>query len=151
MVLDSIDNAARYMQLGKGIANALRYIQDNDLSKVQPGRYELDNDKLVMIVFEFVGSNTDECKLEGHRRYIDLQYWVSGSELMGHEILNKQPVLAEYDEKTDCAFYNCIASYSRLLSGMFVIYYPTDLHTAVFDPLSQEKVKKIVFKIMVEA
>ena len=36
MVLDSIQNAARYMHLGKGISNALRYIQDNDLAKVKP-------------------------------------------------------------------------------------------------------------------
>ncbi len=151
MVLDSIQNAARYMHLGKGIANALRYIQDNDLAKVQAGRYEIENDKLVMIVFESNNINTNECKLEGHRRYIDLQYWVTGSELMGHEILNSQPVLVEYNEKTDCAFYNCVASYSRLLPGMFVIYYPSDLHTAVTDPLDSATVKKVVFKIMVEA
>ena len=151
MVLDSIENAARYMHLGKGIANALQHIQNNDLSNVPPGRYEIDRDKLVMIVFEFEGTNTDESKLEGHRRYIDLQYWVSGSELMGHEILNSQPLLVDYNETTDCAFYNCLASYSRLLPGMFVIYYPTDLHTAVIDPLAQGIVKKIVFKIMVEA
>ena len=151
MVLDNIKNANRYVNLGNGIAKALQYIQNNDFSDVQPGRYEIDNDRLVMIVFEFDATNTDECKLEGHRRYIDLQYWVSGSELMGHEILDSQAVLVPYNEHTDCAFYNCIASYSRLLPGMFVIYFPSDLHTAVTDPLSKEKVKKIVFKILVEA
>jgi YhcH/YjgK/YiaL family protein len=151
MVLDSIENAGRYLHMGRGITNALQYIQNNDLSKVLPGRYEIDNDRLVMIVFDFESTNCDECRLEGHRRYIDLQYWVSGSELMGHEVLSSQPVLVEYDEKSDCAFYNCVASYSRLLPGQFVIYYPTDLHTAVSDPLSNGKVKKVVFKIMVEA
>ena len=150
MVLDSIENAYRYIQLGKGIAEALLYIQDNDLSKVQPGRYEINHDKLVLIVSDSENTNLDECKLEGHRKYIDLQYWIDGSELMGHEILNSQQILLEYNEKTDCAFYNCIASYSRLLSGMFVIYFPTDLHTAVVDPLAQGRVKKAVFKIRTE-
>ena len=151
MVLDTIANATRYMHMSKGIADALNYIQNYDLTKVGPGRYEIDSEKLVMIVSEFESTNTDECKLEGHRRYIDLQYWVAGSELMGHEILNAQPVLMEYDEKTDCAFYNCVASFSRLLPGMFVIYYPSDLHTAVNDPLGKVQVKKIVFKIIFEA
>jgi YhcH/YjgK/YiaL family protein len=151
MVLDSIDNAERYFHLSEGITKAMQYIQNNDLTKVEPGRYEIENDRLVMIVFEFESTNTNECRLEGHRKYIDLQYWLSGSELMGHEILNSQPVLDAYNEKTDCGFYNCIASYSRLLPGMFVIYYPSDLHTAVADPLSNERVKKVVFKIMVEA
>jgi YhcH/YjgK/YiaL family protein len=151
MVLDSIDNADRYLHLSEGITKAMRYIQNNDLHKVDAGRYEIDDDRLVMNVFEFESTNTNECRLEGHRKYIDLQYWVTGSELMGHEILNSQPVLDPYNEKTDCAFYNCIASYSRLLPGMFVIYFPSDLHTAVVDPLSNERVKKVVFKILVEA
>jgi len=150
MILDSVKNSDRYLNLGKGIANALRYIQGNDLSKIQPGKYEIDGKRLVMIVFEFENTNSNECKLEGHRRYIDLQYWVSGSELMGHEILGDQPVLEEYSEEKDCAFYNCIASYSRLLPGMFVIFYPSDLHTSVADPLSDQRVKKVVFKIAVE-
>jgi len=151
MVLDIIENASRYLFMGAGITKALQHIKNNDLFKVEPGRYELEGDRLVMLVNEYENTNTDECRLEGHKRYIDLQYWVTGSELMGHEILNSQPVLEAYNEKTDCGFYNCIASYSRLLPGMFVIYYPSDLHTAVNDPLSKERVKKIVFKIQVEA
>ena len=32
MVLDSIENAARYLSMGDGIAKALHYIQNNDFS-----------------------------------------------------------------------------------------------------------------------
>ncbi|MCE1199133.1 MAG: YhcH/YjgK/YiaL family protein [Marinilabiliales bacterium] len=149
MVLDNIENAGRYMVLGEGIAAAFQYIQQNDLKSVPAGKYVLDGDKLLMNVFEFEATNLDECKLEGHRKYIDLQYWVVGSELMGHEILDQQPVITPYNEETDCGFYKCLASYSRLDVGMFVIYFPTDLHTAVADPLCDGKVKKIVFKIRV--
>ena len=151
MILDSISNAERYLHLGEGITKALNYILNNDLSTINPGRYEIDNDRLVMLVFEFEPTNTNEYRLEGHRRYIDLQYWVQGSELMGHEILDSQPILEPYIDKADCVFHNCIASYSRLMPGMFVIYYPTDLHTAIVDPLSTDGVKKIVFKILVKA
>lgn len=151
MILDIIENAGRYLHLSDGINHALNYILKNDLSKITPGRYEIDADRLVMMVFEFEASNTNESRLEGHRRYIDLQYWVNGSELMGHEILKSQPVLEAYNDKTDCVFHHCNATFTRLSPGMFVVYYPTDLHTAVVDPLSKEKVKKIVFKILVEA
>lgn len=151
MILDAIENAGLYLHLGEGIARALAYIQQNDMSLVQPGRYELDNDRLVMIVFDYRNTNTNDYKLEGHRKYIDLQYWVAGSEIMGHDILKSQPVLVPYNEKADYAFYQCNASMSRLVPGMFVIYYPTDLHTAVADPQSETNVRKIVFKIQVEA
>ena len=150
MILDSIANAGRYLHLGEGITKALNYIRDNDLSKINPGRYQIDNDRMIMIVFEFEPTNTNDYRLEGHRRYIDLQYWVRGSELMGHEILNSQPVLEPYNDQSDCVIHRCLASFTRLLTGMFVIYYPTDLHTAVVDPLSNERVKKIVFKILIE-
>lgn len=151
MILDTIENAANYLRLGNGIAKALTYILENDVATLEPGRYELDSVRLVMLVFEYTNDTTDRQKLEGHRRYIDLQYWVSGSELMGHEILDAQQMVEDYNERADYAFYNCNASFTRLTKGMFVIYYPTDLHTAVTDPLSDSKVKKIVFKIQVEA
>lgn len=151
MVFDTIENADRYLHLGDGIARALAYLRQNDVAGMEPGRYEIDNERLVMLVFEYNNTTTDENKLEGHRRYIDMQYWVSGAELMGHAFLNSQPVVEEYNEKADFAFYSCNASFTRLSPGMFVIYYPTDLHTAVTDPQSGPKVKKIVFKIHVEA
>lgn len=151
MVLDTIENAANYLPLSEGIAKALLYIRQNDVAAIEPGRYEIESDRLIMIVFEYNNTTTDKHKLEGHRRYIDLQYWVSGSELMGHEIFNSQPLVEDYNEKADYAFYNCDATYTRLSPGMFVIYYPTDLHTAVSDPRSDSKVKKIVFKIQVES
>ena len=151
MILDRIENASRYLHLGNGISLALNYIQNNDLSQLSPGRYEIDGDRLVMLVQQYENTNTNECRLEGHRKYIDLQYWISGSELMGHDLLDAQPVLEPYNEKTDCAFYSCISSFNRLTPGMFVVYYPTDLHTSVADPLSKAAVQKVVFKIMVEA
>jgi YhcH/YjgK/YiaL family protein len=82
MILDTIENAANYLHLGGGIAKALSYIRQNDFSAIEPGRYEIDSDRLVMLVFEYKNNTIDKHKLEGHRRYIDLQYWVSGSELM---------------------------------------------------------------------
>ena len=150
MVLDSIENSDRYRILGTGISEALDYLKTENLETLQPGKYFLDGEKLILNVFEFLGANYNECRLEGHRKYIDLQYWVSGSELVGHEVLNNQPVLDEYNDQTDCIFYNCVSSYNRMTQRMFVVFYPTDLHTAIVDPLYTGRVKKLVFKILVE-
>ena len=117
MVLDSIDHAGRYLHLGNGIAQSLHYLQNNDLISLQPGKYELDQERLVMLVFEGENTNTNELRLEGHRKYIDLQYWVSGSELMGHELLAAQPVVDAYDEKKDCAFYSGNACFTTFVPG----------------------------------
>ena len=149
MIIDRIENAARYYQLGKGIADAFEYLVSNDLSKVSPGNYEIIKDKVRMIVSDSKQTNTDRIRMEGHRKYIDIQYWIDGTELMGHAFLQSQKIIEPYNEERDCGFYAGEATFYLFKPGMFVIYFPTDLHTAVADEQCDSAVKKIVFKVIV--
>lgn len=150
MIIDRIENASRYYALGSGIAEALKYIKNNDLSTIASGSYEISKDKVRMIVNEYEQKSSDRIRLEAHRKNIDVQYWVSGSELMGYAPLQTQRVLEPYSDEKDCGHYAAEASFSKLEPGMFAIYFPTDLHTAVTDEQCDSKVKKIVFKVLVE-
>ncbi len=150
MIIDRIENASRYYLLGIGIAEALRYLKNNDLSTIISGNYEIIKDKVRMIVCESEQTNLDRIKMEGHRKNIDIQYWIRGSELMGHAFLQSQSVLEPYNEEKDYGLYAGNASFSILGPGTFAIYYPTDLHTAVADEQCDSVVKKIVFKVVVE-
>jgi YhcH/YjgK/YiaL family protein len=150
MIIDRIENATRYYALGSGIAEALEYIKNNDLSSIASGSYEISKDKVRMIVNEYEQNCTDRVRMEAHRKNIDVQYWVNGSELMGYAPLQTQKVLEPYNEEKDCGHYAADASFSKLEPGMFGIYFPTDLHTAVADEQCDSKVRKIVFKVVVE-
>lgn len=150
MIIDRIENASRYYGLGTGIAEALKYIRNNDLSLFAPGNYIIIEDKIKMLVFDAEQANTDRIRVEAHRKNIDVQFWVNGSELMGHAILGSQKVLEPFNEEKDFAIYAAEASFSRFEPGMFAIYFPTDLHTAVADDQCSSKVKKIVFKVNCE-
>jgi YhcH/YjgK/YiaL family protein len=150
MIIDRIENASQYYTLGTGIAETLKYIKANDLSKIEPGKYEIRKDKTYMIVNEYEQTCSDRVRLEAHRKNIDVQYWVSGSELMGYAPLQLQSVLEPYTIENDCGFYAADASFSKLEPGMFAIYFPTDLHTAITDEQCDTKVRKIVFKVAVE-
>jgi YhcH/YjgK/YiaL family protein len=149
MIIDLIENASRYYGLGTGIEQAFKYLINNDLSTVACGSYEIIREKVRMIVIESEQTNTDRVKLEAHRKNIDLQYWVSGSELMGHAFLQSQRVLEPYNEEKDYSFYMADATFTKLEPGMFAIYFPTDLHTAVADEQCGPIVRKIVFKVIV--
>ena len=48
MIIDRIENASQYYTLGTGIAETLEYIKENDLSKIEPGKYEISKDKIFM-------------------------------------------------------------------------------------------------------
>ncbi|MCX6239845.1 MAG: YhcH/YjgK/YiaL family protein [Bacteroidia bacterium] len=150
MIIDRIENATRYYALGSEIAEALEYIKNNDLSSIASGSYEISKGKVRMIVNEYAQNCTDRVRMEAHRKNIDVQYWVSGSELMGYAPLQTQKVLEPYNEEKDCGHYAADASFSKLEPGMFAIYFPTDLHTAVADEQCDSKVRKIVFKVVVE-
>jgi len=150
MIIDRIENASLYYALGSGIAEALEYIKNNDLSKIESGKYEIHKDKIQMIVNEYEQKCTDKVRLEAHRINIDVQYWVRGSELMGYAPLQSQSVLEAYKQEKDCGYYAADASFSRLEPGMFAIYFPTDLHTSIADEQCDSKVRKIVFKVVVK-
>jgi len=150
MIIDRIENASRYYALGTGITEALEYIKNNDLSKIESGKYEIHKDKVQMIVNEYEQKCIDRVTMEAHRRNIDVQYWVSGSELMGYAPLKSQSLLESFNEQKDFGNYAADASFSKLEPGMFAIYFPTDLHTAVEDVHCDSKVRKIVFKVAIE-
>lgn len=149
MIIDRIENASRYYSLEPGITQALEYVKNNDLSTIAPGKYEIIRDKIQMIVNEYGQECTDRVRMEAHRKNIDVQYWVSGSELMGYSPLQSQHLLEPFNEGKDCGFYAADASFSRLEPGMFAIYFPTDLHTAIADEKCDTKVRKIVFKVAI--
>jgi YhcH/YjgK/YiaL family protein len=150
MIIDRIENASRYYGLGTGIADALKYLIKNDPASFTPGNYEITKDKVKMIVFEYSQTNTDRIKMEAHRKNIDVQYWYGGSEFMGHAILGTQNLIEPFNEEKDYGNYNSDATFTKFESGMFAIYFPTDLHTAIADEQCDSMVKKIVFKVIVE-
>jgi YhcH/YjgK/YiaL family protein len=149
MIIDRIENASLYYALGPGIAEALEYIKNNDLSKTALGNHEISANKVHMIVNEYDQKCADRITMEAHRKNIDVQYWVSGSELMGYAPLQSQSLLEPFDEEKDFGNYAANASFSKLEPGMFAIYFPTDLHTAIADIECDSKVRKIVFKVTI--
>ena len=149
MIIDRIENASRYYALGTGIAEAFEHLKNTDLSAFKPGSYPINN-KIRILILDSEQINTDRITLEGHRKNIDIQYWVSGSELMGYAPLQSQRLIATFNEEKDYGNYAADASFTRFEPGMFAIYFPTDLHTAVIDEKCNSAVRKIVYKVNIE-
>ena len=149
MIIDRIENAYRYYALVPGIKLAFEHLLTTDLTTYEPGSYPIKA-KIRMIVFDSEQTNTDRTIMEGHRMNIDVQYWVSGSELMGYAPLQSQRLIAPFNEEKDYGNYEADASFTRFEPGMFAIYFPTDLHTAVIDEKCKSSVRKIVYKVNIE-
>ena len=147
MIIDRIENYKNYENLGIKISLALNHIKTTDFDNKEPGRYDIDGDDIYVMVNDYNTKDSSECRLEAHRKYIDVQYVAKGSEFMGYAPLAGQTVTADYDEDRDVVFYEGEPSFIRLDKGMFVIFYPEDLHM----PGTGEgrPVRKIVVKVKI--
>jgi YhcH/YjgK/YiaL family protein len=149
MIIDKIENSGLYLNLSKRIAKAFKYVDSTDFSRIEPGRYEIEDDNIFAMVNEYETKNVSDCILEAHRKFIDIQYICSGVELIGVAPLVNQIPTKEYDETKDCAFFNEETSFVKMTGGMFAIFFPDDLHMPGVKTDSISKVKKVVIKVRI--
>lgn len=149
MIADSIENLSIYTGLGEGIKTALKYIAETDFSTVEKGKYPINGDLIYAVVNEYQTKPEAECKIEAHRRYIDVQFVVSGEEAIGYAPLNGQEPSIAYNDEKDCVFYTVPVSKVKISSGMFAIFYPHDLHQPGVSAETESNVKKVVVKVRV--
>ena len=148
MIFDTIKNYKLYSGLRTDFKEAFEFLLTNNFDKT-PGRYELKNNMYYMVQ-NYETKNESEGFFETHRKYIDLQYIVSGKERHGfaHISLLKQRV--DYDEEKDLVVYDGHGSNIILEKNFFAIYYPEDGHMPNLNPGNNpEKMIKVVVKIPV--
>ena len=149
MVIDTLDNAAKYYSLHKGIKEAFHFLQTTDLVAIQAGKHVIGDD-IFAIVQEYETTDAANEKMESHRQYIDVQYMIGGAELVGHAMMKGQPIAKEYDAENDFMLYADAPSfYTKMETGTFMIFFPTDPHMPCIKTGEPAWVKKVVVKVKV--
>lgn len=148
MVIDKIENHKLYQSLSPRIAQAFTYLQETDLAAAPTGKHEIDGDNVFAIVMEYETKAPSESKFEGHYRYIDLQYVISGTERIGITTRTDQvPVISK--EEDDYDLYELEAPLVEFPAGTFMIFFPDDLHMPGIQFDSPTTVKKVVVKVKI--
>jgi len=159
MIIDKIENSKLYRGLGERISKAFDYIHKTDLKNLKPGRYEIDGENIFALISEYKTKSEAEGKLEAHRKYIDVQYVISGEELMGYAPLGdpafsevsagRQQILEQYKGEKDIIFFKGEKLFTKVSSGMFAIFFPEDVHMPGISAGNFSDVKKLVIKVRV--
>lgn len=150
MIIDHINNAALYYGLGAGIEAGLRFLKTVDLEHLPLGKNEIRGDKLFTVVSEYTAKDKAASKWEAHRKYIDIQYVVSGAENMGYQCVSKLEVESQYDDKNDVLFLRGPGGLLTVAEGFFVIFFPQDAHQPGLSVRRPQMVRKIVVKVLVD-
>lgn len=148
MIIDKIENAKLYSGINSKIAQAFNFINKTDLLQIPSGKHKIDNEEVFAIVMEYDTKAKSESKFEGHHKYIDLQYIISGSEAIGITTLTNQ-VPIETNKDDDYELYDLDADLIKFSAGIFMIFFPDDLHMPGVHLNGVSKVRKVVVKIKV--
>ncbi len=149
MVIDQLKNASLYFGMGKGIEAALRYLQSTDATRIEPGRYELDGDRLFAMVQQYETKPKEKGFWEAHRKYIDVQYVARGMEHMGFAQLRALKP-GQYDESRDFLPLEGTGEFALMREGTFVILGPEDAHMPGMAVDTPQPVRKVVVKVKVQ-
>ncbi|MBO9607255.1 MAG: YhcH/YjgK/YiaL family protein [Paenibacillaceae bacterium] len=131
------------------VRRGLEYIRATDWSKVEPGRYEVEGDKMYAML-QVAETKPAPPKAESHLTYTDIQFLLEGEESMGFARWDESIVVTDdLIEKGDAYLYEQVEGEFKLLlkPGMFTVFYPSDVHRpngAVNEPA---KIRKVVVKI----
>lgn len=147
MILDTLENAAKYTAIKIGSSEAFGFLDQPGVAELADGKYEINGDYVFAIVERNQGKKAEDAKLEAHRKYIDVQYIVSGEETMGWAPLSDLANSEGYDEARDLEFFtDKPEAFVRVPAGTFAVFLPTDAH---MPGLGDGAVHKIIVKIAV--
>lgn len=148
MLLSSIKNCQNILKFFPQMSIVFDFINKNISAKTADGKYDITKN-VYAVVQTCLPKPEKERLLEKHKKYVDLQYVISGKETIGWKFFDKNfKVLKKYDSKKDIAFYcDKPDTFINLKKGDFSIFFPEDTHA----PLCCEKpVKKCIVKIRID-
>lgn len=80
MIIDKLSNSGLYEFKNERIKKAIDYIKSTDLDSLADCRSDIDSDNIYVIKSTYKTKSKDEAHPEAHRKYIDVQYIMSGAE-----------------------------------------------------------------------
>ena len=126
------------------------FIKNNDLKQIPLGITHLSDD-VYFNMQEYTSRDLGEMILETHRKYIDLQYVISGRELIGSGCLADAKNVTAYDDATDFAGHKMpIFPFYIADPDYFFVFFPDQPHLPGVLAGVAMPIRKVVFKVKVD-
>lgn len=116
------------------------------------GKVEIDGERVKAAIQEYETAPAVEGKFESHRRHVDIQYIVSGTERILHAWTDDLVPAGEYNDQKDVQFYQdaTVTTSVLLNAGDYTVFHPRDGHKPGCMAGGKERVKKVVVKIRLD-
>lgn len=127
---------------------AFEFLKGTDLTQLPLGNHPIIGNEVYASVSEYQPKEHADCRFEAHREYVDLQYVISGQELIGKAPAQGLEVTTPYTP--DIVFFGTEAPqavYEEANPGNFFIFFPADAHRPSMKSADGVMVKKVVIKL----
>ncbi|MGN0187438.1 MAG: YhcH/YjgK/YiaL family protein [Paludibacteraceae bacterium] len=146
MILDTLNNAHKYVSLHPQFGLVFDYLLHTDFSALTDGRKQLNGTDVYIDLATIQGR--EHAPLEAHRQYIDIQLPLSGIESIGWKPVSACQCPTEpYDATRDIIFFD--DTYDTIIPvgcGQFVVFFPDDAHAPA---MTTGTLRKLVAKIRI--
>ena len=130
MIFDRLENLPAYTAIAPEVMpKIVEFLGKCGAGEIAEGRHELDGNKLFVNVQSYATKSFNPEMLEYHKKYVDVQLLLAGSETLYYEPAGTA-VCTPYNEETDCGFNKVPASALplKLEVGNFVLLLPEEGH-----------------------
>lgn len=132
------------------IVRSLDWLRAADWSKLDDGRYEIEGDAIFVNVTTTRTAPAIERKAERHFRYTDIQYLISGIEVIGYTRYSEHMQVSDDLSDKDAWLFTDLPNQEsclRLLPGEFAVFMPHDVHRPLCADGESSEIRKAVVKI----
>lgn len=151
MIIDHIQNAARYFGCNENIRAALQFLAENtDPDALQDGAHEIIPNEVIAHVITASTHSRTSADMEIHKEFMDIHYMIDGAERCGVAPLPTEDI--PYDAEKDIGFYPCEDTYDvRIGPNEFYAVWPMEPHRPLCNAEADEApVRKIVVKVKID-
>ena len=149
MIYDRIENAEQYFKACKGMSSAFKFLREKCSRGIGCGKYRVGAG-ILAIVQEYESKDRSEGFFEAHRKYVDIQIVLKGTEVSGIASLKDCRTTQKYDSEKDFSKLDGGNDFITLKKGNFAVFFPHDAHMpGIRCGTQKEKIRKVVFKLPV--
>ena len=153
MIFDTLSRCETSETFSRRMLEAIEFLKKTDFSKLETGRHEV-NDWMYFLVQRYETKNRMDAKFEAHRKYADIQFILSGHELMGCCDIADASELAPFNEEKDSGKYTANGPFEEFTvgPGQLTVFLPHDCHKPSYHPDDEAPcaIEKVVVKVLVK-
>jgi biofilm protein TabA len=152
MIISEMKYLERQISMTANMQSALAFLQRQDIQSLMDGKIEIDGDRVFAIVQRYQTIMTDAPIFEYHRKYLDIQFIVSGEEIIGWTPAERMTIMEPYSADKDICFGTAPDmkwTPVHLQVGQMAVFWPEDGHAPKISAGAPALVMKIVVKVVV--